>query len=44
MRGEEFQELNRVLMLERLRDLIRSFLDRGELKTYEFNELVTIRG
>ena len=43
MTGEELQKLNSVLMLERLRDLIRSFLDRGELKTYEFSELVTIR-
>lgn len=43
MTGEELQKLNSVLMLERLRDLIRSFLDRGELKTYEFSELITIR-
>ena len=43
MTGEEFQKLNRALKLKRLRDLIRSFLDRGELKTYEFSELVTIR-
>ena len=37
------EELNRALMLERLRDMIVVFLSRGELESYEYEDLHMVR-